>query len=108
MREPRVVNIRSGDPYDLYIGRANGRYRLKASKWANPFKVGRDGDLDTALIRYLDYVTHGPLLNNLEELSGKVLACWCAPNRCHGDILVQLWKWRYSGHESAITAESAP
>ncbi len=42
----------------LYIGRQRapfmsptGRY-LPRSKWANPFKVGRDGDLETVLGRY--------------------------------------------------------
>jgi hypothetical protein len=102
--EPRVINLRSGEPYDLYIGRANSRYRLKASKWANPFKVGRDGTLNDVLQKYLDHVTHSALLNNLEELSGKVLACWCKPNGCHGDILVRLWQWRYHSMQRALDA----
>lgn len=37
----KVINIKSGDPYDVYIGRANPAYGLAASKWHNPFKLER-------------------------------------------------------------------
>ena len=30
------------------------------------------------------------LLAALPELRGKDLVCWCAPERCHGDILIEL------------------
>jgi hypothetical protein len=26
----------------------------------------------------------------LPELRGKDLACWCAPERCHGQVLLEL------------------
>jgi len=29
-------------PGAVYIGRANRRYRLRASKWANPFAIKRE------------------------------------------------------------------
>ena len=29
-------------------------------------------------------------MNRLAELDGKTLGCWCAPNPCHGDVLVRL------------------
>ena len=25
-----------------------------------------------------------------KELKGKVLACWCAPEACHGDVLAKI------------------
>ena len=28
--------------------------------------------------------------NDLEELEGKTLGCWCKPKTCHGDVLVEL------------------
>jgi hypothetical protein len=38
----RVVNVKSGEPYDVYVGEPNGRYRLKKSDWDNPYnKFGR-------------------------------------------------------------------
>ena len=30
------------------------------------------------------------ILNNLNMLTGKDLVCWCAPLRCHGEILMKL------------------
>ena len=86
----RVVHVKH-DPYDVYIGRAVPRAGLKASKWANPFKIGRDGDRDEVLQRYREYVLGRPeLIAALPELRGKVLGCWCAPEPCHGDVLVAL------------------
>ncbi|MDH3651997.1 MAG: DUF4326 domain-containing protein [Saprospiraceae bacterium] len=78
-------------PDHVYIGRAV-RYvqGARQSKWANPFslkKYGRDSCID----RYADYImTRGDLLAQLSELEGKVLGCWCKPERCHGDVLIEL------------------
>lgn len=84
----RVVNLRSGEPYDLYIGRANPRKRLAASRWANPFRVGPDGTPEEVMARYRAHVLARPdLLDALPELRGKTLACWCAPLPCHGEVL---------------------
>ena len=77
----------------LYIGRQMymGGWKLSQSKWANPFSVkqyGRKG----ALEKYREYILSTPeLFNALSELSGKTLLCWCAPEPCHGDILVELY-----------------
>jgi hypothetical protein len=30
------------------------------------------------------------LMAALPELRGKDLLCWCAPERCHGDVLLDL------------------
>lgn len=30
------------------------------------------------------------LLNDLHELKGKTLGCFCSPLACHGDVLVEL------------------
>ena len=87
----RVINIRSGEPYDVYIGRANRRYGLPQSPWANPYKIGRDGSREEVIARYEDYIRGRPdLLARLPELRGRVLACWCAPEPCHGDVLARL------------------
>lgn len=86
-----VVNI-SQDPYDIYIGRG--------SKWGNPFSH-RDGtkakyvmgSREEAIEAYREYITTGEgkhLLNDLDELKGKVLGCYCKPKSCHGDILQSL------------------
>lgn len=78
--------------YDIYIGRANHYQGFKKSKWANPYVVGKDGDLDEVLAKYARYViSRLDLLHALPELKGKRLGCWCVnEHRCHGDVLIEL------------------
>jgi hypothetical protein len=79
---PSVVHCKKS-PHDVYIGRP--------SKWGNPFVIGKDGDRDQVVKKYKEWVTQQPhLMGSLTELKGKVLGCWCSPNACHGDVLVDL------------------
>ncbi len=78
----RVVHCKK-EPYDVYIG--------KPSKWGNPFMVGRDGDRATVLALFREYIQKNTvLLQDIGELRGKTLGCWCHPLPCHGDILEEL------------------
>jgi hypothetical protein len=36
------------------------------------------------------------LVERLPELKGKILACWCTPEPCHGDVLLSLAEAGYS------------
>jgi hypothetical protein len=92
-----VVNIRDlpngwqDDPQYVYIGRANAYYGLTRSKWANPFRIGRDGTRNDVLSKYLEFVLNSDyLLGDLPDLADKTLVCFCAPLPCHGDILAKL------------------
>jgi len=79
----KVVNLRK-ERYDVYIGRG--------SKWGNPFIMGKDGNREEVIKKYKDYILKSDLLNNLEELRGKLLGCFCKPKACHGDVLIELLK----------------
>ena len=95
-----VVNIKhcaDFDPKsninDVYIGRFHrSKYGFyPKSKWHNPFKIGEDGTREEVLKTYRSYVlTRSDLMSSLHELKGKRLGCWCKPEACHGDILVEL------------------
>ncbi len=95
----KVVHCQK-EPYDVYIGRAMPRYGLAASKWANPYRIGPDGDREHVLALYELYIRKHPyLMGDLPELRQKVLGCWCAPKggltaddplRCHGQVLLRL------------------
>ncbi|WP_429726407.1 DUF4326 domain-containing protein [Alicyclobacillus sendaiensis] len=90
----RVVHCRR-EPYDVYIGRAVPRFGLRQSKWANPFRIGKDGTREECIAKYREYLLSRPeLLEDLEELRGKTLGCWCKPAPCHGDVLVELLEER--------------
>lgn len=87
----RVVHCKR-EEYDVYIGRP--------SKWGNPFthikdkKTKAEFVVDTreeAIAKYREWIQTQPqLLSSLGELKGKVLGCWCKPQACHGDVLLEL------------------
>jgi hypothetical protein len=89
----KVVHCKK-EPFDVYIGRP--------SKWGNPFtnKAGTIAKFvlptrEEAIEAYRKWITEGDgkhLLNDLHELDGKILGCWCKPQSCHGDILIELTK----------------
>lgn len=61
----------------------------RKSDWGNPFLLPDDGDRDAVIRNYAErYLPHKPsLTSRLEQLRGRALGCWCAPQPCHGDVL---------------------
>ena len=75
----KVVHCKKS-AYDVYIGRP--------SKWGNPFVIGKDGTRGDVVRKYAEWAEANGLREQAKhELKGKVLACWCAPQACHGDVL---------------------
>jgi hypothetical protein len=105
MTAPTVINIRDApvdwqkDPKFVYIGRFHRSWRygiIPKSKWHNPFK----GSRGMALLMFHDYLASTPeLTDNIEQLEGKTLVCWCKPLPCHGDILKELYESRGRGQD---------
>ena len=95
----KVLNYkRAGLPSGaVYIGRAMSRYRLPQSKWANPFKVYLDGSRAEVILKYREWLLDSPLVDDLMELAGKDLVCWCAPEPCHGDVLLEAVNQMFPG-----------
>ena len=89
--EPVSVSMRAGvHPQLISWAKSNGLYvRIdRGTKWGNPFVLERDGDRDTVIDRYRQRLAREDLLlAALGELAGMALGCWCAPRRCHGDVL---------------------
>lgn len=81
------------DDFDVYIGREVPEHGLPATKWGNPFVLEDDSDAerDRVLGVYREWIVQQPeLIAALPELQGQRLGCWCAPKRCHGDVLAEL------------------
>jgi hypothetical protein len=77
-------------PGAVYIGR-NTRNGWRASRWGNPFRPGRDGTLAEVIELYRSWLCDQPeLMASLGELRGQDLVYWCAPEPCHGDVLLEL------------------
>jgi hypothetical protein len=115
---PRVLNIKDLD-YEvprgaIYIGRPMPRYGLAGSKWANPFKPQRHTreEHERVVAEYMRHWLYATpenraeaiakfklrvrpdifamLINDVHELRGLDLVCWCVPLPCHGDVLLRL------------------
>lgn len=87
----RVINLTNDQQDDaIYIGRAVPRRGMKSSPFANPYRIGPDGDRAAVLARYRQHLRDNPKLVEQirRELPGKRVACWCSPESCHGDIIV--------------------
>lgn len=80
---PKVYNKRQGHiPFGaVYVGRP--------SKWGNPYEIGKDGNRAAVIEKYRAYLASSHLCNDLHELRGQNLVCWCAPAACHADILLE-------------------
>jgi hypothetical protein len=86
-----VLNKRIvGEPKgSVYIGRG--------SIWGNPFVIGKDGTRADVCRKYANLMFErltgehgGKWADALENIKGKDLVCWCAPQQCHGDHLLHL------------------
>lgn len=76
-----IINIKSGQRYDFYAGRANKTYNVKESILANPYIIGKDGNRREVIEKYKIY-----FLNRVNKdrefedyilsLRGKTGACW--------------------------------
>lgn len=69
----------------VYCGRGRG------SRWGNPFEIGRHGDRTMVIAKHERWLAdQHHLLRALDELRGRDLVCWCAPQPCHCDLLKRL------------------
>lgn len=69
------------------------RYIGRPSRWGNPFKLGRDGNRDEIMDKYAEWLAErlddDVFRKELLKLSkATALVCWCKPEKCHGDLLV--------------------
>lgn len=84
---PRVVRRERGKPLPpntVYVGRPSG--------WGNPFKIGEHGTREEVIAKYREWFECHPWAKRkaVRELRGKNLACWCAPEPCHADVLLEI------------------
>lgn len=70
-------------PFDsVYVGRP--------SKWGNPYVIGVDGSRAEVISMYEQWLHSSGLINDVWELRGRDLVCFCAPSACHADVLLRL------------------
>jgi hypothetical protein len=102
---PKYENLREwmSDENNIYIGRKGvvfidkKRFPNESSCFANPFKIGKDGSREEVLDKYKKFIIdildkNEDMKKLLKSYKGKNLGCWCTPESCHGDILIDLIK----------------
>ena len=91
-----VVNIRTGDRGDVYVGRgAGGRVSAVPGTrgyFGNPIPLLDEAEREKVLDEYRAYFerrieTDPTFRAEVLKLRGKRLACWCHPAMCHGDVI---------------------
>ena len=114
MTEPVRLSLSRRKGFSLQaLSRAtNGLPAVKvdrATKWGNPFVIGKGGvrdaaeavDLYAKMLAGYFAIACGPEISDmrrirqyvgrhLPELRGKNLACWCRGSSCHADVLLQI------------------
>lgn len=95
------------NPNHVYIGRQGivfikdkktgkkERFPKRPSEFANPFKVNKTNSRNDVCKLFEIYIKNKinkntELKKRLMNLKGKTLGCWCKPEACHGDILVNI------------------
>lgn len=89
----RVVNIRQ-EQATVFIGRPTAL--------GNPFVIGRDGTREEVIAKYRTWLwsewNRAGLasdvwyaINRLND--SDTLGCFCKDEACHGDVIVNAWKW---------------
>jgi DNA-binding CsgD family transcriptional regulator len=91
--ETIVVNMRADGPHASLVPWLKEQGLLvkidRTGPWGNPFVMDADGSRDDVIKAFEKYyLPHKPsLLDRIDELKGKALGCWCAPEPCHGHVL---------------------
>lgn len=88
------------DEWDVYIGRRAPSRDLPHSPHHNPFELEADLDEMEAYTTYKVYFFHRYLTDpeyrvRVQALAGQTLACWCLPDPCHGEIILDLLAARH-------------
>lgn len=100
---PQYNNLKEwmADQQNVYIGRGSvvfvdgKRYPYESSQFCNPFKISKADSRDDVIKKFKEYIhkkldSDDKFKNMLTELKGKRLGCWCKPQKCHGDILIDI------------------
>ena len=114
--QDQTKNIYIGRGCVVFIDNSDGtrrRYPPKDSIFANPFKVGRDGDRKEIIQKYRTYIrkklSTGEINDiHLTDLHGKNLGCWCKPDLCHGDVLLEILDdfWAFMMRKYDLTSKN--
>ena len=83
----------------VYMGRPMKKFNLQGSKLANPFPLNKEGSnrdevIDKYRVWLWEQIRDGKIIvQDLLDLDGKDLVCFCSPKRCHCDVILAAIEW---------------
>lgn len=83
----------------VYMGREMPHLGLKQSKFANKFRLNKDGsNREEVIEKYRHWlwqqIQAGEIsIEDLLDLDGKDLVCFCNPKPCHCDVVISAVNW---------------
>ena len=91
------------DENNVYIGRSGivfvdvgggkkERYPKHNSKFFNPYRVNKSCSRNQAVRKYNENVLLKFSDNEILGLAYKNIGCWCHPELCHGDAIIERYK----------------
>ena len=83
-----------------FAGNSKGIYIGRGSKWGNPYKIkdySDPNDRAQVIELYRKNVLPRFSTEELAVLKGQDLLCYCAPQPCHGDLLLEAAKEVHHG-----------
>ncbi|MBL4831862.1 MAG: DUF4326 domain-containing protein [Aliivibrio sp.] len=87
----RVVNIKRNPEYKVMSDSSTYQYIGRGSYWGNPYSIGGDGDRNEVIRKFEYDFIYNKFPNKekdaVHKLKGKILGCFCKPDKCHGDVL---------------------
>ena len=93
----KIVNLYK-EPYDIYIGRSKRGESYNI--WCNPFNIDeskgetREVVIAKFKVHLWKMIKEGKVtVQDLLDLDGKTLGCFCKPKECHGDIIKDAVEW---------------
>jgi hypothetical protein len=99
-RKTIVVNIKTYPKRDyIYIGRG--------SPFGNNYKIGKDGTRDEVCEKhkrdFYKKLKNERFRRQVLALKGEKLGCYCKPERCHGDTIVEYLEGGVCENEKSST-----
>jgi len=97
----QVVNLRNCPDF----GKRPGDFRIdRTSRWGNPYEL-KNRTRDQCVDLYESYFCE-KLLKDISQLAtANRLGCWCAPARCHGDVIKKYLIKYLDGLERQMTLD---
>lgn len=89
-----LANLRTDTALLTLARRARRLVRIgRRTRWGNPYVLSKEATMPERLASIQAYHDdfHAPTQFQplLESLIGKVLACWCTPLPCHGEVFLE-------------------